>query len=699
MEKDGAKLDGRKSRAGLPARLYLALLVLAVAAPTILVTGYALMRYADAERARLEEQIRVEARMIAHALDNRFASLIEAVQVLALTQEFDQKGLEEFHARAARARSVLGRNVVLRDLEGRQLVNPRVARGAPLPQRLRPLDKKAIESGKPVVSGVFESPLDGTKIVSIVAPVMREGKPIYLLNLSQELSYFEDLLTDVRMPAQHLGMIMDADDIVVARSRDHERFAGAKGVSVGAVREGATVAANLDGQESLMGWATSQISGWRATASVRHEVIDAPRRQALITIALLSAAAIVLGLVLAWIAGARISRSLRALTQASAALGARAPVPEVRTPLSEANEIGRELRDAERRLAENEARLEKALVAARMYSFEFDSDSTTITRSASASVVLGDLNSVRRGSRSQLRERIHPLDRDRFVRAVDTRSPDAAAYSVEFRYIRPDDQVIWLQVNGVCESGPPGKGVRVTGYARDVTTRKESEIRQSLLVRELHHRVKNNLATVLALANLSGRNATSVTDYQTKLRARIQSMARSHSLLNENSFRPGFLRTLLRDELEPYTQGELDRINLDGPDLDLPPEAALALGMAAHELATNAGKYGALSSERGQIVIRWQVIDKPADKLTEKPGEENDRRWLRLEWRESGGPPVAPPAHKGFGSRLLENVIGEQLKGQVELRYEPDGLVAIIEAQLDSTPGPARGEPEIAVSA
>ena len=176
---------------------------------------------------------------------------------------------------------------------------------------------------------------------------------------------------------------------------------------------------------------------------------------------------------------------------------------------------------------------------------------------------------------------------------------------------------------------------------------------------------------------MSGRDAVSVEDYKTKLRARIQSMARSHSLLNENSFRSAFLRTLLLDELEPYAQGDRDRIAIEGPDVDLPPEAALALGMAMHELATNAGKYGSLSCERGRLDVRWEV-------LTECEGEA-ERRRLRIVWRESEGPPVVRPQRKGFGSRLLESVIGEQLKGRVELRFEPDGLVAVIEASLDGS--------------
>ncbi len=636
------------------------------------------MRYAEAERARLEEEVRDEARAIASALDRRFASMIEAVQVLALTQDLDRQGLEEFHARAARAKGILGRNIVLRDLNGQQIVNPRASQGQALPRTLRQADIAVLATGRPQVSDVFESPLDKEKIVSLVIPVLRDGKIIYLLNLSQDLSYFEGLLSDVRMPAEHIGLIMDSNGVVVSRTRDAGRFAGLPGVSAPQAREGALRAADVDGQRSLIGWATSDISGWRAMASVRHKVIDAPRRRALNSIAIVAASVILLGLALAWGVGARISRSLRALTEASDALGERTPVPLVRTPLAEVNEVGRALRDAERSLEENEARLERALVAARMYSFEWDQRDESITRSASASVVLGEVApDMKHGRRSQLRDHVHPLDRARFAQTIEALTPQSPEYSIEFRYIRPDGEVIWLQTSGVGEPSSLDGRLRVTGFTRDITSRKEAEIRQSLLVRELHHRVKNNLATVLALANLSGRDAVSVEDYKTKLRARIQSMARSHSLLNENSFRSAFLRTLLLDELEPYAQGDRDRIAIEGPDVDLPPEAALALGMAMHELATNAGKYGSLSCERGRLDVRWEV-------LTECEGEA-ERRRLRIVWRESEGPPVVRPQRKGFGSRLLESVIGEQLKGRVELRFEPDGLVAVIEASLDGS--------------
>ncbi len=680
MAKHPVSTSAARKRASFSARAYLAALVLAVAAPALLTTGYFLMRYADAERTRLEAQLRDEARMVVTALDRRFSGLIDAMQVLAQTQEFNPQDLEDFYVRAGRARDVLGRNIILRDLDGRQLVNPRLPWGQPLPKSPRPEDAIAIATGRPQVSGVFESPVDNEKIVALVIPVARDNKPTYLLNLAQGLPYFDQLLSDVRLPAEHLSLIMDANGIVVARSRDNEKFAGRPGGVLSPAREGAQVMTNLDGDRALVGWATSEITGWRASASVLYRVIDAPRRKALVTMAALSAFVIMLGFALAWFVGARFSRSLRVLTQASAALGARTPVPDVNTSLTEANEVGKELQQAAKGLAESEARLEKALVSAKMYSFEYNDLQSDIIRSASAAVVLGDDDpSLINGPRTYLRKRVHPADGERFIRAAESRTHDQPEYSIQFRYIRPDGQTIWLQVNGVCAPDSSGGGYRFTGFARDITTRKQSQVRQSLLVRELHHRVKNNLATVLALANLSGRNASSVEEYQTKLRARIQSMARAHSLLSETAFRPAFLRTLLRDELEPYAQGDRDRVHIEGPDVDLPPEAALALGMATHELATNAGKYGALSTGDGRLNVMCSIIESGE-------GDERHQR-LRIEWRESGGPCVTPPARKGFGSRLLESVIGVQLKGSVVLHYEPEGLVAIIEARLDGSFG------------
>ncbi|HEY8580419.1 MAG TPA: HWE histidine kinase domain-containing protein, partial [Beijerinckiaceae bacterium] len=249
-------------------------------------------------------------------------------------------------------------------------------------------------------------------------------------------------------------------------------------------------------------------------------------------------------------------------------------------------------------------------------------------------------------------------------------TPQAPIYRVEYRYMRPDGGIVWLESSGYGEFDDEGRLARVTGFTTDVTARKDAQTRQDLLVRELHHRVKNNLATVLAVANLSGRGATSLEDYKKRLRARIQSMARSHTLLTESAFQRASLAAVLRNELEAYADPEEGRVTLEGAEVEVSPESAIGLGMAFHELATNAGKYGALSHESGRLDVRWGVETGAGE------------RTLRLRWIESGGPAVSRPNRLGFGTRLLENVIAGQLGGRIEMRYEPGGLEVEIVAPM-----------------
>lgn len=209
---------------------------------------------------------------------------------------------------------------------------------------------------------------------------------------------------------------------------------------------------------------------------------------------------------------------------------------------------------------------------------------------------------------------------------------------------------------------------RVTGLvcvASDITDRKRAEERQALMVRELHHRVKNSLATVQAIANATARTATDVAAFREAFNARIISLARTHTLLTENAWGVIRLRDLLETELSPYAHDVegAPRVRIDGPDLALPSDVALSLGMAIHELTTNAAKYGALSTPTGSLTVAW-AIDSRAG-----------RRLLRFDWTERGGPPVGgPPTRQGFGTRLLRHMLGGQLEGEIDMRFEREGV-------------------------
>jgi two-component sensor histidine kinase len=208
---------------------------------------------------------------------------------------------------------------------------------------------------------------------------------------------------------------------------------------------------------------------------------------------------------------------------------------------------------------------------------------------------------------------------------------------------------------------------------REVAVRRAAEEQQKLLIAELHHRVKNTLATVQAVIQMSLRSAADLAAFRDSIVARIGSLANTHTLLSERRWGSVSFRELVAGELAPYQSR--GGIVIDGPDFQLPAQIAVAFGMVLHELTTNAGKYGALSHEQGKLAVSWAFA--PED----LPEKANDRR-LTLRWTESGGPPVTPPTRDGFGSTLLRRILAGQLRGKVDFDFRPQGLDLRAEAGL-----------------
>ncbi|MBZ6077391.1 HWE histidine kinase domain-containing protein [Microvirga puerhi] len=204
----------------------------------------------------------------------------------------------------------------------------------------------------------------------------------------------------------------------------------------------------------------------------------------------------------------------------------------------------------------------------------------------------------------------------------------------------------------------------------EIDERRQAQKQQSLLIRELHHRVKNTLATVQAVVGATARSTSSIEDFYAAFVGRIISLANTHSLLTEAIWQTASLREILEKELSPYNDGTGERIVLDGPPVELPSEAAVPIGMAVHELTTNAAKYGALSVASGRVAVRWESAVEP------------DGLRLRLTWTEQGGPSVASPKRQGFGSRLLHRVLATQLNAAVQMDFEPSGLKVSLNALL-----------------
>jgi len=202
----------------------------------------------------------------------------------------------------------------------------------------------------------------------------------------------------------------------------------------------------------------------------------------------------------------------------------------------------------------------------------------------------------------------------------------------------------------------------ITG-AIDITRYKEQEARIRLLMREMTHRSKNLLSVIQAIMRQTAANSTSIEDFETRFSARLHSLAGSHDLLVREDWRGASLRELVRSQLGHYIDLAGSQFELDGEPLNIQPDAAQHIGMAMHELATNAAKFGALSVPSGKVRISWYQAPGP-----------DDVPHCHLSWEESGGPPVERPSRRGFGRVVAERTVARAVQGEVTVDYAPTGL-------------------------
>jgi len=260
---------------------------------------------------------------------------------------------------------------------------------------------------------------------------------------------------------------------------------------------------------------------------------------------------------------------------------------------------------------------------------------------------------------------IDPDDLQRLKQMVaDFSSGDAKSYQTEFRVYRPDGKVRWCLGTAAPTADASGRAVRISGVTTDITDRKEAEERQTLLVREVDHRARNALAVVQSIVRLT--KAKSKDAYVAAVEGRIAALSRAHVLLSESRWEGADLGRLLKEELAPYRGDEVDRVVSSGPAIFLQPATAQIISLALHELATNAAKYGALSTATGSVALSWRAED---DHLT-------------LQWNEAGGPPVRPPSSKGYGTKVITASIERQLEGKVNFDWRDGGLCVTLSVPI-----------------
>lgn len=251
---------------------------------------------------------------------------------------------------------------------------------------------------------------------------------------------------------------------------------------------------------------------------------------------------------------------------------------------------------------------------------------------------------------------IHPDDLPRLVEAYGLCSKEFSTYQTEFRARRPNGQLRWCIGTAAASFDEANRLTRLSGVTVDITERKQAEERQMLLAQEVDHRARNVVAVVQSFLRLT--RANTIQDYITAIEGRIAALSNAHRLLANSRWEGADLGRLVDEEFALYRSVNVDKVETSGPSVLLRPAFAQTVALALHELATNAAKYGALSSDAGKVSLTWRLL----------PG------LIKFDWIESNGPKVSPPIRKGYGTRIFAVGIEQQLGGTVDFQWHEHGL-------------------------
>jgi PAS domain S-box-containing protein len=319
-------------------------------------------------------------------------------------------------------------------------------------------------------------------------------------------------------------------------------------------------------------------------------------------------------------------------------------------------------------LREGKDRMQVALAAGQLGDWKWNLSTDRVDFSTRACEIFG----VEPGARltwTALQKLLHPADVLQAIQAVQDAIKHNRDYALEYRVNRADGLQAWVSARGRPMYNDDGSPSGMVGVVQDISERKRHEQHLRLLINELNHRVKNTLAMVQSIAGQTLRYSRDPEDARARFDERLVALAAAHDTLTKENWESAVLSEIVENTIAPH--GSALRFSIEGPQIRVAPKAALTLAMALHELCTNAVKYGALSNPKGKVSIVWAVAGKKG------------ARELRLRWREEDGPPVSQPGRRGFGSRLIEQSLGQDLDGEVQIEYAPQGVICTIRAPLE----------------
>jgi PAS domain S-box-containing protein len=645
-------------------------LVIFIIVPLIVVFSVVAMNLATANRKAIELQRLNSTRELSSAVDRDFVKLQGVLTGIAVSLEMRNETTVDFVGQlAAKAKfaSIVRMWAFSKDGEATEQFasSPKSAANHALDDKLvaRVFDGESVAS---TASGEGA----GQATVVVAVPVFSENSVISGLAAEVSLSYFSRAFDDAGMKKNWVAAVVDHRGHFVARSLDNDKRAGTPArpelavVANGPEPLGTFENVTLEGAPVLNSFLRSSLTGWTSVVAVPKSELEAPLQRALAYTLLGGLAALALSIFAARMMAARISGPVTNLSRYAAALASGQPAPPEKYRIREIDDVKSSLDEA---MAQS-ARLAALVASSGDAIIRVDIDGTIQTWNRGAEQIFGYPADEIIGKPKSI---LVPEDE---MQGFDAqRSQILAGETVRAESVRRKRDGGGIDVEFVDAPifDPFGKITAYSTTIRDITERKASRDHRQLLMRELAHRTKNQLAIIQSIAQQTRRNATTLDGFLGGFVSRLHGLAASHDVLSRQEWRAVPLRELVRSQLSILVNATDENIAISGPDITLNAVAAEALGMALHELTTNSLKYGALSAAGGRVSISWTL------------NEEAGPTRVLLEWKESGGPKIkGAPERQGFGSKVINTTVAMSLGGKSRTEFEPEGLCWQVEWEL-----------------
>lgn len=645
-------------------------LVTLVVVPLMAMFAWLAVSFAAAKRDLIERERLDLTNMLSAAVDRDIAEKLGMLRGLSGSDSIKTNSFEAF----ARESEIVLQHPHVSQIwvfrqEGTRVAE--AARGAA--DEPRDLDPRLVEKvfqGQNAVSAVQGEGLEAATVV-VAVPVFDHEEVVYGLAGKIRLAHLSRIFSDIGMDASWAGAVVDWNGRFIARSLDADKRVGTParpelGDAARAARPfGIFENTTWEGIEALNAYRRSSLTGWTSIVAVPKAHLAAPVRSAIIYTTLGAGILLLITILAAMTMAARISQPVRSLSNYASSLAEGRAQAAAPLDIIELEEV-REALDA---AMAKSAHLAAIIASSGDAILSVDLDGRIRTWNSGAEALFGYESREVIGKPKTL-----IVPKDRVSEFEDQRRRVLKGETVHLETIRLDKsgKPIDVLVNAAPVYGSDGEVIALSSIIHDITALKAAEKHRMILLRELAHRSKNQLAVIQSIAGQTARSAASLDDFLVDFRRRLQGIAVSHDLLSNRNWHGAALAELVRRQLEPFMGDEEHRVSISGPEIEVETAAAEAIGLALHELATNSVKYGALSETEGRIDVRWTLASNGA-------GAPN----VSLEWIETGGPPITqPPTRKGFGSQMIERLVASAVSGRATLEYRPEGVYWRLEYTL-----------------